>query len=499
MAQKTFKNITANYFGRIWGFLSVYIFIPLYIKYLGIEAYGVINFYTVLITLLLFADAGLSETLGREFARRGEDKAYCRNLLHSIERLYLVIISCLVVAIFFFAPHIAENWLRSHSIPKEKICTCLRLMGVSIAFQFFSTLHNSGLMGLQKQVIANTIQISWSAVRSGLVIIPLFFAPDLLIFFYWQIGSNILFFFINRYQLWRQIRLETAPEFDKLILKNIGGFALGMMLMAVVAALNGQLDKLVVSKYLSLKQFSYYALSGTLAQMPVILISPLTLAVLPIINKITHMDSKEELKNVFHQYAFIIATLSSLSGLIIFFYAKNLAFIWTGNIDIAINIKGVAKLLTLSSVFLAMQYMPYLLAIANGHTRTNLLLSISSIIFLLPLLYFFINTFGLVGAACPSLILNIFIFIVSGYLIIKKFLRGEFKTWLLKDIALPLLVNSVSVWLIYEAAKYIKQPYDLLLAIPISGICCLFFNLFIFGKMFPDNAINKAVSKVLNF
>src|SRR6185312_7558761 len=463
----------------------------------GIEAYGIINFYTVLVTLLLFADAGLSETLGREFARSSEDKVYCRNLLYSIERLYLVITLSIVAALFFLAPHIADNWLSSRTTPKHEICLCLRLMGVSIAFQFFSTLHNSGLMGLQKQVLANTIQISWSAFRSGLVVAVLFFSPNLLIFFYWQIGSNILFFIINRYQLWKQIMYKSTPVFDKAILKNIGKFALGMMLMAVVAALNGQLDKLVVSKYLSLKQFSYYSLGGNLAQMPVILVNPLTLAVLPIINKIVHLKSRRELKNIFHQYAFIITFLSSLLGFILFFYAKGLALLWTGNIEIATNIEGVTRLLALASIFLAIQYMPYLLAIANGHTRTNLLLSILCIILLLPLLYFFIQTFGLVGAACPSLILNALVFLVLGYIIINNFLKGEYKTWLLKDVALPWIINLGIVFLGYQLTSYLKHPYNILVAVPVSGICCLSLNFYLFGKMFPDNSINKTVNKIL--
>jgi O-antigen/teichoic acid export membrane protein len=493
-----FKNIISNYIGKVWGFVSVYVFIPLYIKYLGVEAYGIINFYTVLLSLLLFADAGLSATLSREFAR-SEDKIYCRNLLHSIERLYLGISLIIILSLFFFAPQITDNWLNTDVIPKDKITLCLRLMGVSIAFQFFSTLHNSGLMGLQKQVLANTIQVSWSAFRSGLVVIVLFWAPDLLTFFYWQIGSNILFFFINRYQLWKQIQFDSTPIFDKVILKNISRFALGMMLMAVVAALNGQLDKLVVSKYLSLKQFSYYSLGGNLAQMPVILINPLTIAILPILIKIVHLDSKDELKKVFHQYAFIITFLSSMLGLTLFFYAKNLALAWTGNAEIAENIEGVTKVLAIGSIFMAIQYMPYLLAIANGHTRTNLLLGIISIALLLPLLYFFIHTFGFIGAAFPFLVLNALAFVVLGYLVMNKFIKGEFMTWLLKDIAIPGIINLLVLLIVYQLVQTIDFPYNIIIAIPVSGVCCLALNFFAFGKLFPGNKINATVNKILKF
>jgi O-antigen/teichoic acid export membrane protein len=488
------KNILANYVGRLWGFISVYLFIPLYIKLLGVEAYGIINFYTVLLSVLLFADAGLSATLTREFAR-SEDKEYNQNLLYSIERLYLIISLLIVGILFFCSPLIADNLINTDTILKSKIVLCLRLMGLSIAFQFFSTLHNSGLMGLQKQVLANTLQISWSACRSGLVIIPLLFAPDLLTFFYWQIVCNCFFFILNRYQLWKQIRVESSPVFDTLILKNISKFALGMMLMAVVASLNGQLDKLVVSKYLSLKQFSYYSLAGNLAQVSVILINPLTLAILPMLNKIVHLDSKNELKKVFHQYSFIISFISSFMGITLFFYAKDLAFLWTRNEEIAVNIEGVTKILAIGSVFLANQYMPYLLAISNGHTKTNLILGIASILLLLPLLYFFIGTFDFLGAAFPFLIINIGAFVCLGYLVIRKFILGEYKNWLIKDVMVPTIVNLLIYALMHWALFYYIFPYNLIITVFLSGVFCLIVNLILFNKIFPDNKIKESISK----
>jgi O-antigen/teichoic acid export membrane protein len=37
------KNIIANYVGKIWGIISVFVFVPFYINILGIESYAVIN------------------------------------------------------------------------------------------------------------------------------------------------------------------------------------------------------------------------------------------------------------------------------------------------------------------------------------------------------------------------------------------------------------------------------------------------------------------------
>ena len=37
------RNIFANMVARAWGVISVYLFVPLYLKFLGIEAYGLMN------------------------------------------------------------------------------------------------------------------------------------------------------------------------------------------------------------------------------------------------------------------------------------------------------------------------------------------------------------------------------------------------------------------------------------------------------------------------
>ncbi|MBD1225466.1 hypothetical protein IDM32_13165 [Acinetobacter seifertii] len=51
------------------GFVSIFIFVRFYIDILGVESYAIINFYTVILGLLVFADAGLTATLTRELAR----------------------------------------------------------------------------------------------------------------------------------------------------------------------------------------------------------------------------------------------------------------------------------------------------------------------------------------------------------------------------------------------------------------------------------------------
>ena len=70
-------------------------------------------------------------------------------------------------------------------------------------------------------------------------------------------------------------------------MKTVGRFAGGMMIMAVISSLNTQIDKLIISKMLSLKEFGYYALAGTISQVPELLITPIAMAILPRMVKYT--------------------------------------------------------------------------------------------------------------------------------------------------------------------------------------------------------------------
>ena len=63
------KNVIANYFGNGWAAIMGLVFIPVYIRFLGMEAYGLIGLYAFLQTALVIVDAGLSPTLSREMSR----------------------------------------------------------------------------------------------------------------------------------------------------------------------------------------------------------------------------------------------------------------------------------------------------------------------------------------------------------------------------------------------------------------------------------------------
>ncbi len=483
------KNIIANYVGKIWGIISVFIFVPFYVKLLGIESYAIINFYTVILTIMYFADGGLSATLNREIAR-SKDNKYIGNMLFTIEKVYLAICLFIVIIIFSFSGFIATNWLNSHSLHPEDLKIYISLMGISVAFQLFTTLQNSGLMGLEKQVLSNGIQVLSSMFRSAFVLVPLYFYPTLLTFFIWQVSMNIIFFFITRYNLWKFIKTNISYKFDKKVLKTLGRFAGGMMLLAIISSINTQIDKLVISKILSLKEFGYYSLAGILSQLPILIITPIAVAILPRMVKYSTITEKEKLIKLFHVNTFFLSVLATSGAMVLFLFTKDFVFIWTHDNLISKTIENVTKVLLIGGVFLSFQFMPYHLAIANGHTKTNVRLGIVAIICIIPTLIFCVKQFGLIGATYTWLIMNIFAYFYLGYFIISKFLKNEFRRWLINGTLIPLIISISIGVLSYYLTLNLTKGYFIFLYSTIICLISFVINLVIFNQMNPEYKIN---------
>jgi len=479
------KNIFSNYIGKIWSFISIYLFIPQYVKILGIESYGIINFYTVLLSIMLIADSGLSASLSREMAR-SNDLNYKRNLLKTIEKLYYIISFIIFCVIFFSSQIIVDNWLNvGNNLNINSLYFSVKLMGGSIALQMMFIMYTSGLMGLQKQVKANNIQILLSIFRSGLVLIPLYYSPNIEIYFIWQLITTLLFTLIIRFNLWKVLKSNVKAVFSLDLLKNVYKFALGMLIMALIAGLNTQIDKLFVSKLLSIKDFGYYSLAGVIGQTATILILPIAVAILP---KMTiyaeQKDIDKQIEN-YHKYSFIIATLVSILTGILIVFAKTYIFIWTKNIETTEAIVNVSRVLLLGGAFLALQYMPYHLAIAHGHTKTNIRLGVVMILIISPLLYFSIKLYGLIGATYAWLFINFVAFFYLGYFLTQRFLPNHFTKWFFKDTLLPIFISlTILISFAFLCPNYENWNilHNVLASIILSVIILSINSLFFYKK-----------------
>ena len=440
------KNIIANAAARAWGIISLYLFIPLYLRYLGIEAYGLVGFYSTLLGVVAFADMGFTATLNREMARlnvRDGSAPEMRNLLRTYEVIYFWMVSALAVIIWQIAPFISMHWLRLGALRSADVTTAIRLMGIAIAFQLPSGLYVGGLMGLQRQVRANSIQVAWSVFRGfGAVLVLWLISPTIVSFAAWQVISNLLYCLLARGSLWRSLpstQGESRSLFEWRALRSTWGYAAGMTGIAVVSTLLTQTDKLAVSKMLPLEMLGYYSLSGALASVPLALASPIASAVFPRMTGLVALMDRGALTRIYHRTCRLVSVAVIPAGLTATFFAAECISVWTGSTLTAERAALAASLLLGGQLMQAVSVVPYYLALAHGNIRLNLILGLASVILISPLLIVLILRYGIAGAGMSWLVLNACTLPPYMYFLHRRSLPGELRTWILHDVGSPFL------------------------------------------------------------
>ncbi len=459
---------------RGWGVFSVYLFVPLYLRFLGIEAYGIVGFYSTLLAVLAFADMGFTATLNREMARlsaRTDSAAEIGDLLRTYESAYLCISSALAVMIWFLAPGIAEHWLRSRVLQPHEMAAAIRLMGVAIALQLPSSLYIGGLMGLQRQVKANSVSIATGVFRGvGAVLVLWLFSPTIFAFALWQLISNAAYCFTARFSLWHALpwRADLSnPHFRWSAFRNTWRYAAGMAGMAAVSALLTQTDKLEVSKMLPLEMLGYYTLASALAAAPLMLASPIALAVFPRLTALVASGDSMGVKRLYHRTCALVAVATIPAGMTLALFAGDFIRAWTGSSLAAQRAGAAASLLLGGQLLQATQAVPGYVALAHGYVRLNLFINIASFILIAPLLFFLIVRYGIAGAGLSWLAVSVCTMAPFMILLHRRFLPGEMRRWLLGDLLRPLLATLPIVLL---ARVVIPVPSSRLLTVGVIGL-----------------------------
>lgn len=435
------RNVLANFGGKAWSGLIQLAFVPLYIKFLGMEAYGLIGFFIMLQTVLTLLDLGLSTTLNRELALRSANgnAQETRDLVRTMEWIYWPIAIVIAVGIIVVAPWIARSWVNVKGLPAQSVQHAIVLMGLVIAAQWPSSLYSGGLMGLQKQVLLNTIRASMTTIQAGGAVLVLWFiSQSIEAYFMWQSGIVGIQTVLTGYFLRSSLpKSAKAATFNRDLLRQCWLFAAGMTGISAVAIILTQTDKVILSKLLSLEQFGYYMLVFTLGSALTLLVSPVSTALFPKLSELVAAGNTEELSRLYHKGCQAVSLFVFPAGILVALFPQEILMLWTRNPIIVENTHLLLRLIIVGSILNAVIMMPYMLQLAHGWTSLSFYKNIVAIIILIPLLFLLIHYLGAVGGAITWVLLNAGYVLFEIPLMHRRLMSGDMWHWYIIDIALP--------------------------------------------------------------
>jgi O-antigen/teichoic acid export membrane protein len=472
------RNLIANYLGQGWVAVMGLVFIPLYIKYLGIEAFGLIGLFTLLTTWMNMLDMGMTPTLGREMGRftGGKKSAHSiHDLLRTIEYIIFGIALLIAASLGLASDWLATEWIKTKAISSETISEAFVIMGFVVAIRFTEGIYRSAIVGLQRQVLFNVISSLLATVRGiGSVLILAWIAPTVQAFFIFQAIMSLLTLVIFANITYHIIpKIDKKAKFSIVEFKQIWKFASGMILITFFALTASQIDKVLISKILSLTEFAYYSLAATIAGSLFLLIAPITQAFYPKFCELYAGNRMIELTDAYHKGAQLVTSIAGSAALIIIFYNKNLCELWGMDIEVAKKIEPIIVLLVLGNLINGLSHTPYQMQLAHGWTNLTLRLSIGSTVVILPTLLLVVPKYGIEGAGWTWIGLTTANLIISGQFMYKNILKYEKLRWYLNDVLLPLSASAVTIIMFNYLFPMNGDNLNQIVQIFISGIAAI--------------------------
>lgn len=438
------KNILANYASQLYVTSVGILILPLYIKHMGAEAYGLVGFFTMLQAWFALLDLGLTPTIGRETARyRGGAMSALsyRQLFRALSLIFTTIALFGGFSLWLFADEIATRWLKVSELPMSEVILAVQIMAISVALRWMGGLYRGVVSGSERLVWLSAFNVLIATLRFIAVFGSMWlygFTPR--VFFMHQLTVALLevsgLFLMSRHLLPARSSLEQPIGWSIRPVKPFLKFALTIAFTSSVWVLVTQTDKLILSGILPLAEYGYFTLAVLVASGIMVISGPISSAIMPRMAKLHAEGKRDELIKVYRDATQLVSVIAGSAAITIATCAAPFLFFWTGDRNLAEQAAPILRLYAIGNGLLALAAFPYYLQYAKGNLRYHLVGNVLMAFTVVPVIVTAATYYGSVGAGYAWAGANgIFLLTWVAY-VHQKLEPGLHTTWLSKDVLL---------------------------------------------------------------
>lgn len=436
------RNILASFASQIYVTLIGIVMVPMYVRYMGAEAYGLVGFFAMLQAWFNLLDIGLTPTISRETARhRGGavDALGYRRLVRALELVFLAVAVLGGGALLACSGYIANSWLQASLLPPAEVRTAVELMAVIIALRWLAGLYRGAIGGAERLVWLGGFNAAIATLRfSGVLPLLMFVGTSPTLFFGYQLVVAVVelaLLVAYAYRLFPGVPPGARLPWDWAPLKPVLRFSLTIAFTSSVWVFVTQTDKLVLSRVLPLADYGYFTLAVLVASGIMILSGPVSNAIMPRMARLEAEGEHAQLIRVYRGATQMVAVIASAAAVTVAFAAEPLLWAWTGNRELAQHAAPVLVLYAIGNGILAVAAFPYYLQFAKGDLRLHLIGNAAFVVLLIPSVIWAAAEFGGVGAGYVWLGINLLSFVAWLPLVHRKFEPGLNRRWYTQDTA----------------------------------------------------------------
>ncbi|HEC8348071.1 TPA: oligosaccharide flippase family protein [Providencia rettgeri] len=434
-------NIIANLIGKLIIAGAAFLAVPIYVNILGKESYSLVSLLTTIQAIFILLDGGISAGYLRQIAfysksTDNNEKSYC--LSRVVEFLFWSISILIFLLLYFPRVSLLSSWLDISEQLKPYALESFSYIAIIVSVKFVLLFYYSTLKGYQRFLQINIIITSTTLAKFIFSIVFLQFFKDVSTIFKVYFVISILELALAKYYSNKNL------HFSKFSLKiginelvKIKGFIGLMALVSLTSAMLSQMDKIIISSYVSLEEYSYYAIASLIASIPLLISSPMSSAIYPKLVQLT--ENKKKLTKFYIKYSSLIAIIIFPLSIYYVLNSEDILMWWTSDEEIMNNAYFTSILLIIGSSILSIMAMPYFLTLAYTLVKIPLITNLITISIAIPTITLLSPRFGIIVGGISWFTVNLVLFVLFQLMLWKKNLLTSNILWFKSNIILLIL------------------------------------------------------------
>lgn len=395
-------NSAANLVAQLLQPALSILLVPFYIHFLGVEAFGLIVFFTTLVTVLGIFTKSIASSLQREVAIRsqrpsGDDLA---RLILTFETAYFALGISLAVLVAVALPLFGEDWIQSQYLPDNTIDRCTIVVALRLAVAFPASVYHAIFIGTERQVLGNMIYAGYVLASTILGAAVIYLYQSIVAFYIVDLIAAVASTLVYRSAVERILGPAVRQaRFHWQEIRNLLSFSAGIAWTSSVGVLVTQFDRIEISRTLNLWSLAIYGTAAAGGQLVSLVSGAFLTAAYPQMCQAALEKSHTTLSGMLARNARIVSVLAATLSLPLIAFAHEALEIWTMKPNVAAEALEVMQVYVAGSIMLALASTVYQAQTALGISRYGVYFNTAALLWFPATVWLLVDRLGISGAA----------------------------------------------------------------------------------------------------
>lgn len=472
------SNLLSNYAAQIYLIGVNYITLPYLFESVGANTYGLIGLFATMQAWFSVFDLGMLPALSRE------SNKYHAGAITALEfrQIFRVLLGVFFVIgmigsglLLLNADTIALKWIKNSELSNSDLIEIIRIISICVGLRWFGGIYKSLFLGAEKLLYLNLYLIVIATLRFiGVFSAMNFWGYDAKIYFQYQlivalielfsimILSNLVLPKIkNNYQ-------KIGWKIGKVI--PVLSFALTIAFTSAVWIIVTQLDKLILSGILDIKEYGYLTIAIMLSNSINMLAGPLSTIIMSRLSALCAKNKDAEFIYFYRKSTKWMVLIAGTMGILLSFYPESWIKAWMGNAELSSQAIVAISLYSIGNAIISIGAFPYYMQYAKGNLKYHVGGNIVFAVLIVPTMIFASLRYGIVGAGMVWVLFNLLSLLFWQNYIHEKFISGFHWDWIFNDILKVLAPGLITAAFIYFMHVDVVTKLENISKLIISGL-----------------------------